>query len=62
MDVLRLFDYDNVNEIINSQPEMQRVLQLAGNGPETQAGQIPGTPTGPGGAAGLANYLGQGQA
>jgi len=60
-DVLRLFDYDNVNEIINSQPEMQKVLQLAGKGPETQADQVPGTPTGPNGMMDLANYLGQGQ-
>jgi hypothetical protein len=60
-DVLRLFDYDNVNEIINSQPEMQKVLALAGKGPETQAQEVPGTPTGPNGMMDLANYLGQGQ-
>lgn len=60
-DVLRLFDYDNINEIINSDAQMQKVLQLAGQGPETQSQDVPGTPSGTNGMMGLANYLGQGQ-
>ena len=56
-DTLKLFDYDNVNEIINSQAEMERVLQLSG---ATQAQQVPGTPTQTSEVYGLANFLGQG--
>ena len=57
-DVLRLFEYDNVNEILNSQEVMDKYIQMAG---AKNAEQVPGTPTGPAGATDLANYLGQGQ-
>lgn len=56
-DVLRLFDYDNVDELINAQPVMEKYIQMAGG---QQSQQIPGTPTQAKEFQGLANYLGQG--
>ena len=56
--IFREFEMDNVNELIQSQPEMERVLQQSG---AQRADQVPEAGGSPQGINDMANFLGQGQ-
>jgi hypothetical protein len=56
--VFREFEIDNINELIKSEPEMQKVLAQTG---AQRADQVPEAGGQPGGVNQLANFLGQGQ-
>jgi len=56
--IFREFEIENVNELIQSQPEMERVLSQSG---AQRADQVPEMGGQPGGVNELANFLGQGQ-
>jgi hypothetical protein len=55
--IFREFEIENVNELIQSAPEMQRALAQTGAG---RADQVPEVGGAPGGVNELANFLGQG--
>lgn len=56
--IFREFEIENVNELIQSQPEMQRTLAQTG---AQRADQVPEVGGAPGGVNELTNFLGQGQ-
>lgn len=57
-DIFKAFDLENVNEIINTPSEQERMLIMLNNG--GQPSQVDGTPNSPGDGSNVVNFPGQG--
>lgn len=58
-DIFKAFEIDNIDEIINSPSEQEKMMMLVNRG-ERNPNEVPGTPKQVGNAGGLPNYAGQG--